>query len=133
VFVDSGAFFGLIVADDAHHARAEELFRQAEASRWELVTTNIVVAETHALLLSRLRGDRRVAMAFLESIETDGYLLETVTRDDHNAAVALLGANDDKGYSLCDALSFVVMERLGISQAIAFDRHFRQYGRFTIL
>jgi predicted nucleic acid-binding protein len=119
------------VAGDAHHARAEELFKQAEVDRWELVTTNIVVAETHALLLTRLRGDRRVAMAFLESIETDGYLLETVTREDHDAAVALVGANDDKGYSLCDA--FVVMGRLAISHAIAFDRHFRQYGRFTIL
>lgn len=31
------------------------------------------------------------------------------------------------------ALSFVVMERLRINEAIAFDRHFREYGRFTIL
>ena len=72
-------------------------------------------------------------MAFLESIASDGYLLETIARDDHDAAVALLRANDDKGYSLCDAVSFVVMDRLGISHGIAFDRHFRQYGRFTIL
>jgi predicted nucleic acid-binding protein len=35
--------------------------------------------------------------------------------------------------SLCDALSFVVMERLGIQEAIAFDRHFREYGKFRIL
>ena len=39
----------------------------------------------------------------------------------------------DKTYSFCDALSFVVMERLGITEAIAFDRHFREYGRVTIL
>jgi predicted nucleic acid-binding protein len=30
-------------------------------------------------------------------------------------------------------LSFAVMERLGIGEAIAFDRHFREYGRFAIL
>lgn len=36
-------------------------------------------------------------------------------------------------YSLCDALSFVIMERLDIADAIAFDRHFREYGGFTIL
>jgi len=57
---------------------------------------------------------------------------------DTGGFVALLVAEDrmharDKDYSLCDALSFVVMERLGISEAIAFDRHFREYGRFTIL
>lgn len=39
----------------------------------------------------------------------------------------------DKNYSLCDALSFVVMERLGIGEAVAYDRHFREYGRFVIL
>jgi len=44
-----------------------------------------------------------------------------------------LRAHEDKSYSLCDALSFVVMERLRIREAIAFDQHFRAYGRFTIL
>jgi uncharacterized protein len=48
-------------------------------------------------------------------------------------AIALVRAHEDKAYSLCDALSFVVMERLRINQAIAFDRHFREYGRITIL
>ena len=31
------------------------------------------------------------------------------------------------------ALSFVVMQRMGLTEAIAFDRHFREYGKFTIL
>lgn len=31
-----------------------------------------------------------------------------------------------------DAISFVVMERLGITRAFTFDRHFEQYG-FTVL
>jgi predicted nucleic acid-binding protein len=48
-------------------------------------------------------------------------------------AVAILRSHDDKTYSYCDALSFAVMERLGISEAIAFDRHFREYGRLTLL
>ena len=41
--------------------------------------------------------------------------------------------DEDKMYALCDALSFVVMERLRIKEAIAFDRHFREYGRLTVL
>jgi predicted nucleic acid-binding protein len=45
----------------------------------------------------------------------------------------LVREHQDKAYSLCDALSFVVMERLGIYEAIAFDRHFREYGRFALL
>jgi hypothetical protein len=42
-------------------------------------------------------------------------------------------AHEDKTYSLCDAMSFVVMERLNIADAIAFDRHFAEYGRFALL
>jgi predicted nucleic acid-binding protein len=49
------------------------------------------------------------------------------------AAISILRDHQDKTYSFCDALSFVVMERLGVVEAIAFDRHFREYGRFTVL
>ena len=34
----------------------------------------------------------------------------------------------DKDFPLVDAISFSVMERLGISVAFAFDQHFTQYG-----
>ena len=34
----------------------------------------------------------------------------------------------DKDYSLTDCISFVVMQRLGISTAFAFDQHFVQAG-----
>jgi predicted nucleic acid-binding protein len=43
------------------------------------------------------------------------------------------GASFGMSYSFCDALSFVVMERLNIPEAIAFDRHFAEYGRFALL
>lgn len=132
-FVDTGAFFALIASDDVHHARATALFEQAGSEAWDLVTTNVVVAETHALLVSRLRGDRRHALGFLQFLDEDGYEVVTVTAGDHAAAVALLRSHTDKTYSLCDALSFVVMDRLGVSRAIAFDRHFRQYGHFNVL
>ena len=39
----------------------------------------------------------------------------------------------DKTYSLCDALSFVVCERLAIGEVIACDDDFRSYGRLTVL
>jgi predicted nucleic acid-binding protein len=53
-----------------------------------------------------------------------------VRKRDEERAVALLRSHEDKSYSLCDALSLVVMERLRVTE---FDRHFRAYGRFTIL
>lgn len=56
-----------------------------------------------------------------------------MTQDDEARAISILRDHQDKTYSFCDALSFVVMGHLGLNEAISFDRHFREYGRVTIL
>ena len=48
------------------------------------------------------------------------------------AAWSYFGRRADKRYSLTDCVSFVLMERLGIQSALAFDVHFVQAG-FRIL
>jgi len=133
VFVDSGGFFALLAPEDQFHGHTCALFQQANSERWRLITKNAVVIETHALLLARSRGGRRNALGFLDILANDAYHIERIRKADEGRAMALLRGHEDKDYSLCDALSFVVMERLGIAEAIAFDRHFRAYGRFTVL
>ena len=133
VFVDTSGFFALLVEEDQFHHYARRLFQRANAERWRLVTTNVVVIETYALLLVRSRGSRHDALRFLDVIEKDAYQVERIRKTDEARAITLVRAHQDKTYSLCDALSFIVMERLRLTEAIAFDRHFRSYGRFTIL
>ena len=133
VFVDSGGFVALLVPGDAAHARAKAIFERANNERLALVTTNAVVVEAYAVLLVRARHGRRSALALLDGIERSGVHIERVTRADEQVAVNLVRTHEDKTYSLCDAQSFAVMERLGIAEAIAFDSHFRAYGKFTIL
>jgi predicted nucleic acid-binding protein len=91
------------------------------------------VFETYGVLLVRSRDKRRSAMMFLDLIEVGGFAVERVRRADEERAITILKKQKDKTYSFCDALSFSVMERLGIADAVAFDRHFREYGRFNIL
>jgi predicted nucleic acid-binding protein len=133
VFVDSGGFFALLVSEDQFHVPARLLFQRANTEHWRLVTTNAVIIETHALLLSRSRDGHANAIEFLDMIASDAYRVERIRKADEEKAIALVRAHQDKDYSLCDALSFTVMERLRIREAIAFDRHFRAYGRFLIL
>lgn len=136
VFVDTGGFVALLVPEDQMHTRASALFESAAQECWTLVTTNAVVVETYSVLLARAKDGRGAAISFLDAVaedQTQGLAVERVRPDDELNAITLLRAHSDKTYSLCDALSFVVMERLGITEAIAFDRHFREYGRFTIL
>jgi predicted nucleic acid-binding protein len=133
VFGDSSGFFAHMVAADPFHERATFLFQQAKVERWQLISTNAVLFETYALLLYRTRNGRTNALAFLDGIERGFCVIERLSTQDEVKARTLIRAHEDKTYSLCDAASFVVMERLGIREAIAFDRHFREYGQFVIL
>lgn len=133
VFVDSGGFFALLVRTDAAHEGARRTFHQADVDRWQLVTTNTVIVETYALLLSRTRRGRDNAIAFLDRVERTAIRIERVTESDERKAMTLVRAHKDKTYSLCDAQSFVVMERLRINEVIAADEDFRQYGFATLL
>jgi uncharacterized protein len=51
----------------------------------------------------------------------------------HQEAMDLLLARQDKTYSLCDAVSFVLMRRRGIGDALTTDRHFEQEGFVRLL
>lgn len=45
----------------------------------------------------------------------------------------LLQNRQDKTYSLCDAVSFVLMRQRGISESLTTDRHFEQEGFVRLL
>ena len=130
VFVDTGAYFALTFTGDENHRAARALYEQLTTERRQLVTTNFVLAETHALLLNRL--NRTIALRVLESIDQSSTRIVRVSASDERLAREILRRYRDKDFSLTDAASFVVMERLGLSTAFAFDRHFAQYG-LTVL
>jgi hypothetical protein len=50
-----------------------------------------------------------------------------------DARVALYGERMDKDWPLTDCISFVVMQREGITDALTGDRHFEQAGFVPLL
>lgn len=46
----------------------------------------------------------------------------------HREAMALLLARPDKTYSLCDAVSFILMRKGKLVEALTTDHHFEQEG-----
>jgi uncharacterized protein len=46
----------------------------------------------------------------------------------HGRAIDLLSARRDKDYSLCDAVSFILMREHKVLDALTSDRHFEQEG-----
>jgi predicted nucleic acid-binding protein len=55
-----------------------------------------------------------------------------IGEESHTQAITLLRGRQDKGWSLVDATSFIVMEHRKIREALAHDRHFGQ-ATFTQL
>jgi uncharacterized protein len=131
VIVDTSGFYAALNRRDAFHRDAVRLFRRARREHWFLFTTNFVLAESHALILARMGWDR--AWSFLHALLTGSTNLIRADEADERRARATIEQYQDKEFSYCDAVSFAVMERLDLQEAIAFDDHFRQYGQFTIL
>lgn len=113
------------------HHQAETLHEAAcalyKAGRNRL-THGFILAEFVALAQAR-RIPRPAALAFLVDL-VDNPDIELVWGVEalYREAVALLQARPDKTYSLCDAVSFVLMRRHGIDEALTTDRHFEQEG-----
>jgi predicted nucleic acid-binding protein len=126
VFVDSSAYLGLLDADDEHHERAVAIVSELAQGAWRQLTTNILIIECHALLLSSL--GIAPAAQFLRDIEASRTTIVRVRASDEARAKQIIFQYTDKDFSFTDAISFAVMERLSITRAFTFDRHFAQYG-----
>jgi predicted nucleic acid-binding protein len=113
------------------HHRAEPLHQEATGA-YRAATTRIthgyVLAELVALGEAR-RLPRVGVLDFVDGIVSNP-TIETVWVDEalHHRAMALLRARLDKAYSLCDAVSFVLMRDRQLTEALTTDRHFQQEG-----
>jgi len=56
-----------------------------------------------------------------------------LTEEDERRACEIIFSYTDKDFSFTDAISFAVMERLGITVALSLDEHFVQFGKFTVV
>lgn len=122
-FVDSSAWLAFFSARDDNHAAAVALFRRAIEGQAALVTSSLVVAEVHRLVLHRV--GIRAAAAVLGSIDGSAHLrlvFPEITH--HRAAQRWLQKLSDQVITYTDATSFAIMEAERCSAAITFDRDF---------
>lgn len=126
VFVDSSAYFAANDPRDSNHTAAATTLRRLRQERAEMYTTNYVVAETHTLLLTRRNRD--VAIQVLDRILASDTRIIRATEGDERRAREIVRQYTDKDYSLIDAISFAVMQRLHLRLVWTYDHHFAQFG-----
>ena len=126
-FADTSFWIAISSRRDQYHSRAvawhQSVVRTAsrivttEAVLWEWLnalsdaSTRAIAAEGHR----RVHADRRIEVVLFEPELND-------------AAIGLYRGRADKNWSLTDCLSFVVMERHALTEALTTDRHFEQAG-----
>lgn len=129
MLLDTSGLFAYLNARDPNHAAARQLL---EAASFRL-THNYVLVELIALATAR-RFDRGVVLHFVEVIVRDPeFNVIWVTPEEHRDGLTLLQSRSDKLYSLCDAISFNLMRRHGLTEALSTDRHFQQEGLVCLL
>jgi predicted nucleic acid-binding protein len=123
VLWDSSAVLALLDADDADHAAAREIAARLARERRRSFMTNYLEVETHALLVRKLgRGMAR------EWLLTASLPIVRVLPDEEQRAREIIAVYADKDWSLCDAISFALIDRRRVAATFSFDRHFRQFG-----
>ena len=101
-----------------------------ERNRDSLVTTDYILAEMITLIRMRdktVRGHRLAVRTATSLLRDEAAILEKVSAEDLEQALSVFRTYRDHLFSFVDCTSFVIMERLGIRQAFAFDRHFDEY------
>ena len=124
MLLDTSGLLCLHHKPEPFHDQARRLYKQARIR----LTHSYVLAEFIALATIR-RLPRMPALMYINDL-LENPDIETIWVDEalHREAMTLLLARQDKTYSLCDAVSFVVMRQRNITEGLTTDRHFEQEG-----
>lgn len=129
MLLDTSGLLVIFHIGEAEHETAVTLFGAAGPK----LTHSYVLAELIALATAR--GLSRVeVLAFSRTLLTHPEV-EVAWVDPvlHREALGLLERRPDKPWSLCDAVSFILMQRRGLTEALTTDRHFEQAGFVRLL
>ena len=127
LFVDTSAWYPIAVSNHPDHIALAAALHDRVRGGVRIVTTNLVVAETHALLLARTRHES--ALAFLRAVRQRPNEVVTATADIENRAIThWLERYNDQLFSFADAVSFEVMSERGVREALTLDNHFGAAG-----
>ena len=118
---------GLLCYVNKYESRHHEAVNYLESTN-KSITHNYILAEFVALAFVR-KFPRLKTLEFISDLVKHPDI-EVIWVDEklHQEAMNLLFARQDKNYSLCDAVSFVIMRQRNITEALTTDHHFEQEG-----
>ena len=129
MLLDTSGLMCVFDRRDFRHQDALEFYNAAPTR----LTHNYVLVEFVALALSR-NAPQVEALTFITDLFDDPEVeVAWVSTQLHQDALALLHERLDKTWSLCDAVSFLLMQRRGLTESLTTDHHFEQAGFIKLL
>ena len=131
LFADTSALYAAADRREDGHDACRRAFVGALRAGEAIVTTELIVAELHALAVRRSNPD--TALEIVRRLTTTGRVdVETIGPARLARAIDLLAARPGRPYSLADAVSFIVMRERRIERALTLDADFEAEG-FEVL
>jgi len=129
LFADTYYFLALLNKGDAAHSKAVAL---SEKVTNPIITTVWILTEVADALSAP--GFRPQFVQLLAALRADPFCtIVSPSLSLFEAGVALYAERPDKHWTLTDCISFVVMRKQAITEALTGDRHFEQAGFSPLL
>lgn len=125
VFADTFYFLALLNPSDQAHAKAVA-FTAGNTVR--MVTTEWIVTELADGLARSPRGRAEFLMTLADLRDDDDVNIVPSDPELLEEGIQLYAKRPDKKWSLTDCVSFVVMQRESLTEALTGDKHFEQAG-----
>jgi len=124
IFVDTSFVVALVNDRDQYHDEAEALSFKFENS--PLITTDAIILEIGNGLAN---NHRKEGAEIIEALRSSGSV-EVVQIDEKllEEGLAIYRKYDDKKWGLVDCISFAVMWKRSVTEALTFDSDFEQAG-----
>jgi predicted nucleic acid-binding protein len=129
IFADTYYFLALLSKTDQGHVRAVQFTAEYTG---RMVTTGWVLTELGDALAASPVGRARFLQTLEKLAANPNMAVHPCTDSLFREGVTLYSQRPDKEWSLTDCISFVVMQKEGIIEALTGDQHFEQAG-FTAL
>jgi predicted nucleic acid-binding protein len=132
LFADTAYWIALANSFDQYHSKAVEVSSALGTCR--IFTTEAVLTEFLNALADKGSHVRAAAIEMVQAIMNNSQVtVIPQSKRTFSRSLAFYKARPDKGYSLTDCGSMLLMRERRLSEALTTDRHFEQEGFIALL
>ncbi len=129
MLIDTSGLLCLHYSTEPLHSLACTAYKRATVK----LIHSYIIAEYVALANARRFPRSSILTFVIDLLNNPDIEMVWINESLYRKAIDLLMIRQDKSYSLCDSISFILMRERSINEALTTDRHFEQEGFIRLL